>query len=630
MRAATLSRDEFSVSSQNVIAVDSERIMGAFEWRLGLLPQDADAGRDWERVEKWLLEDSGRLEDVALRMADPLIKIILWGLLSPEEDAEIKHLSPGRWLGFKSYLADHSGIAAEMALQAVSYIGANPGTLESRILVGTSKAVMSSGANSQPLETTMDKSNEMPESPSGDEMKNPEDGEVTQSSPTESASPEVGAPDSLAPEGSSPETAPDTSSTESSPPSSSPQWKYLEVPEGPEKHDESYCLAGESPEGLKIIGARVRGKKHKHEGTNCDDWFEFGASGSWTIIAVSDGAGSKVLSRIGAKESCRTALNELTESLANHDLKKRDNWSNDTFKRDKQTGVFAADDLEYVQKALHNAMQKAYDAVDAKAKSLADSKDSKVYEELLGGRTVTVDDLSGTLLLAVHTTVKYEDTVRSFVLTCQIGDGMLAAITSNGGLQLLGIPDSGEFAGQTDFLTSRKKLEPASLTSRTFPFFGPMQALMLMSDGVADDYFPNDPQMLRLYGDLAINGILHLRDKNAQALIDSSLAETKLINTDGVAAAGLASPVEAVTADGPRQVFIRSFGAYAEKLGLGFEEVVKSTPLLMAGTIHDPGKEEMCSETESEEMLRVWLDSYYNRGSFDDRTLVVLYREVAS
>jgi hypothetical protein len=34
-----------------------------------------------------------------------------------------------------------------------------------------------------------------------------------------------------------------------------------------------------------------------------------------------------------------------------------------------------------------------------------------------------------------------------------------------------------------------------------------------------------------------------------------------------------------------------------------------------------------CEEMPSEEKLKIWLDSYYRRGSFDDRTLVVLYRE---
>jgi hypothetical protein len=148
-----------------------------------------------------------------------------------------------------------------------------------------------------------------------------------------------------------------------------------------------------------------------------------------------------------------------------------------------------------------------------------------------------------------------------------------------------------------------------------------------MTDGVADDYFPNDPGMMRLYGDLAINSILHLHPD--PSMIDKSLAETDLKNTNGVLQAGLASPVEAITPDGPQQVFIRSVETYARKLGLPLEAVIVSTPLLFAGTITNPG-DEMCAETNSEDRLRVWLDSYHVRGSFDDRTLVVLYREVSA
>jgi hypothetical protein len=419
--------------------------------------------------------------------------------------------------------------------------------------------------------------------------------------------------------------APDevTKELDSSRPSLSTQWRYLPVPDDPDKHEEFDQRSSVSPEGLKIIGARVRGKKHKHEGTNCDDWFEFANSGSWTIIAVSDGAGSKVFSRVGAKESCETALKVLSDALGEQPLKARDDWSNATFKRDKESGVFVEEDLEHVQQALHDAMTKAYEAVAAKALEFAESP---AHEAVLG-RKVVVDDLSGTLLLAVHTIVAHEGMQRSFVMTCQIGDGMLAALTINGGLTLLGIADSGEFAGQTEFLTSKKKLEKASLTGRTFPFFGPMQALMVMTDGVADDYFPNDPGMIRLYGDLAINGILVPRGPTPVD-VDSSLSKTKLVDARHVEDAGLASPVERILPDDRRdEVFIRSFATYAEKLGLPPEEVIKSPALLVGGTAGDP---KMCDDQNPEDMLLVWLDSYHVRGSFDDRTLVVLYREVAS
>ena len=93
------------------------------------------------------------------------------------------------------------------------------------------------------------------------------------------------------------------------------KWQDRPIEEGLEKHtdfDTKECL---TTDGMNIVGARVRGKKHKHEGTNCDDWFEFDNAGHWTIIAVADGAGSRKLSRIGSKASCQAAVEFLKDKL---------------------------------------------------------------------------------------------------------------------------------------------------------------------------------------------------------------------------------------------------------------------------------------------------------------------------
>ena len=88
-------------------------------------------------------------------------------------------------------------------------------------------------------------------------------------------------------------------------------WKYLPVPDEPDRHEESASCSGRSPEGMSIVGAQVRGVKHKHEGLNCDDWFEFKSVGPWTMIAVSDGAGSARFSRVGAEQACKAAVGRL-------------------------------------------------------------------------------------------------------------------------------------------------------------------------------------------------------------------------------------------------------------------------------------------------------------------------------
>ncbi len=139
-------------------------------------------------------------------------------------------------------------------------------------------------------------------------------------------------------------------------------WKDLAVPDDPDKHDPSDCKPLVAPAGVRVIGARVRGKKHKHEGTNCDDWFEFDVVGPWTLIAVSDGAGSKKFSRVGAKASTRAAIESLKKALEDQPISLSDERGR-TPSRDETTLVFADPDVERVQVALHTAMKAAFEAV---------------------------------------------------------------------------------------------------------------------------------------------------------------------------------------------------------------------------------------------------------------------------
>jgi hypothetical protein len=120
--------------------------------------------------------------------------------------------------------------------------------------------------------------------------------------------------------------------------------------------------------------------------------------------------------------------------------------------------------------------------------------------------------------------------------------------------------------------------------------------------------------MLRLYGDLAINGIIRFPKLNP-AEIDASVSVVD-------------SPVERILPEGQKEtVHIKSFATYVKNLNQPLKEVVKSPKLLASG--YSAGRP-MCDEQNPEDLLRVWLDSYNVRGSFDDRTLVVVYPEVAS
>ena len=97
--------------------------------------------------------------------------------------------------------------------------------------------------------------------------------------------------------------------------------------------------------------------------------------------------------------------------------------------------------------ALHQAMQAAYEAV-RKAADLR-ARDPRYARLLPDGRNLDILDLSATLLLAVHTTIRHEDQDYGFVMACQVGDGMTAVLEPGGRLILI-VPALARLYGTLD------------------------------------------------------------------------------------------------------------------------------------------------------------------------------------
>ncbi|HQG93265.1 MAG TPA: PP2C family serine/threonine-protein phosphatase [Acidobacteriota bacterium] len=396
-------------------------------------------------------------------------------------------------------------------------------------------------------------------------------------------------------------------------------WRYQPVPEGLDRHDESHQF-DETKGIFQILGARVRGRKHKHEGTNCDDWFEVRSSGPWTLFAISDGAGSYPFSRVGAKVACQAAIKSMDETLKDHQIIERSEWTNETVSRDDATLVFREPDIEKMQEALHKAFDDAYVSVIEKARDLAGQT---AYYKFLNNRDLKTSDLSATLLLAAHVPVRHQGQDFSLVMACQVGDGMTAAIDLDRNLNLLGVADSGQFSGETQFLTDRK-WPKSYLARKTYAFFRQLDTLFVMTDGVADDYFPNDPEILRMRADLILNGVIGMAGVSEEAISDA-LKATNLPTLEDIRKAEFHSIVETIEPTGSRPIKIRSTELYADKLGLNMGDVLSSCALLIAGAKNmeaDPDWADLDRATR----LCLWLDTYHIRGSFDDRTLVIMHR----
>lgn len=391
-------------------------------------------------------------------------------------------------------------------------------------------------------------------------------------------------------------------------------WKYNPVPASPEPYPE-YKNDCDKQNGSEITAARVRGKKHKHEGTNCDDWYEYARLGEWIIAAVSDGAGSKPLSRIGAKVSCEAVIANLKNEFS----------AVSEICPDIKTALskpFDNADFTAICSKLAILMQNSFGAAFSAVENAYIARSNKAEFEESIGRKPELKDYSGTLLAAVIIPVERDE---HFIITVQVGDGMIASVNADAdfenALRILGNADSGSFAGETEFLTSEQMRNADSLRSRTKIQRGKISSLMLMTDGVADDYYPNNPQLLRLYLDLMLNGIIHfptkqeLLEKNSCTYADSNVKNEKL---------DVPAPVSYpwVNDSGVKYSLQYSKNIMSES-GLDlkglwerrFDDSVRSARLKSF---------DISNGSDRSERLSVWLDNYVERGSFDDRTLLII------
>lgn len=374
-------------------------------------------------------------------------------------------------------------------------------------------------------------------------------------------------------------------------------WKYNPVPEGTESFPEYICSHGSS-DSADIFAARVRGKKHKHEGTNCDDWYEFDTLGDWVIGVVSDGAGSKKLSRIGAKISSEAACAYIKEQLGS--------WSSKSTSASLSMPYDSAEFNNVCSKLaeiMREAFSAAFSAVEGAC--IVRSEDEKYTEEI--GRPCEIKDFSATLLASVMIPLENGE---SFVISVTVGDGNIAAVNAEGdfsyALKLLGGADKGGFSGETEFLDKTKTNE--KLYADTKIMRGKITSLMMMTDGVADDYYPNSPNLLALYLDLMLNGIIDFPNESGKEL------------------GGMIAPEPESypwVNDGKTEISLCYSKNILEKNELTLESLweMRFGELMRKSSLSAHG---ITLPESRSERLKIWLDNYSMRGSFDDRTLLII------
>ncbi|MBQ3634111.1 MAG: protein phosphatase 2C domain-containing protein [Bacteroidales bacterium] len=252
-----------------------------------------------------------------------------------------------------------------------------------------------------------------------------------------------------------------------------------------------------------IVAASQRGRSHAHEGKPRDDDFKirYCEESDWYVIAVADGAGSAQYSRRGSEIACNTVMEHCSRMLS-------ESMDFDNYIRaykESQTPEAWKDVSDYVYRLLGAAAHKAHNAIKAEAEGAQDPK-------------IKMRDYSTTLLLAVSKKFEFGWVVASF----WVGDGAICVYDQkNHRAEMLGMPDEGEYAGQTRFLTMPEIFsDTKALYGRLrFKIYEDFTALMLMTDGVSDPKFTTDANLQNvdkwdaLWADLKENGV-ELTDDN--------------------------------------------------------------------------------------------------------------------
>ena len=192
-----------------------------------------------------------------------------------------------------------------------------------------------------------------------------------------------------------------------------------------------------------VNGVSVAGTSHRRIGLPCQDSSNYRITGEVLIAAVADGAGSATMSDVGSALAAETSVN-VSERLLH------------TFH-------------DHTPHPLHETCLKRVVTGAVKESRRELRKESQ-------RRDIDVRQLATTLLLAVHT--------RNIMAAAQIGDGAMVVSDRFGTYSTFITPQRGEYANQTNFLTSQDAM--SKLDVRTELVDGNTHRLAMFTDGLQD------------------------------------------------------------------------------------------------------------------------------------------------
>lgn len=219
-----------------------------------------------------------------------------------------------------------------------------------------------------------------------------------------------------------------------------------------------------------LVAVSKRGRSHANVGSFRDDAyaFEHHEKTGWSIVAVSDGAGSAKISRQGSKMACEGIVDYFTKNIDQETLNEFDKIVQE--QRDETEG--AARKLNnFVYTQLGTAVLTVHKQMATFAKE----------------HEYALRDLHSTLIFILMKEYDFGTAVLSF----GVGDCPIGILNENQTeVELMNWLDVGEFGGGTRFVTMPEIFSNEKFATRFgFKLAGKFSYLMLMTDGVYDPKF---------------------------------------------------------------------------------------------------------------------------------------------
>lgn len=287
--------------------------------------------------------------------------------------------------------------------------------------------------------------------------------------------------------------------------------------------DSAFLACGKN---LSIVAASQRGRSHAQDGKARDDDFiaDWNAETGCAILIAADGAGSAKFSRKGAQIATRTAMEQVKAALT------ADFWTAVEPALAKWTESKDQQAEKSIQTTLYKVLVNAAWEAKARIRKEAQEHEARYLVDYAKREKFSARDYATTLIMTV---AKKREAGGWFIATFWVGDGGQGIYRPDAGEVIVqGVPDGGEFGGQTRFLTEDSSevwpQEANKLIERRLRFavVDSFKAVVLMTDGITDPKFETENNLMSiekwndLWADLAKEVPFEKRDQSvADALL---------------------------------------------------------------------------------------------------------------